>query len=100
MASKVIDGELVREIPAEAFASRLSDTAANSTNRRFGPSGVIKYRVVLLNGSAQSAVTVEAATGDEAAEKALARHPGQKVAFVGPATRNDAIPVIDVVDGE
>ena len=100
MASKVIDGEVVREIPAEAFASRLSDTAANSTNRRFGPSGAMKYRVVLVNGSAQSVVNVEAATGDDAAAAALARHPGQKVAFVGPATRDDAIPAIDVIEGE
>lgn len=98
--TKVIDGAEAREISARAFSRKPSKTAANSTNRLYGPSGVMPYRVVLMNGTAQTIINVEAATGDEAADKALARHPGQKVAYVGPATRDDAIPAIDAVNGE
>lgn len=98
--NRVIDGEVAREIPAEAFGTRLSETAANIANRLYPKSGVMRYRVVVMNGAAQAVTHVEAATGDEAAEMALAKYPGQKVAYVGPATGADAIPAIDVVDGE
>ena len=89
-------GENAREISYDAFSRAPSPTAASSTNRLFGTSGAMDYRVVLVNGSAQSAVTINAASGDDAAAAAAARYPGQKVAFVGPATRSDAIPTIDV----
>ncbi len=89
-------GENAREISYDAFSREPSATAASSTKRLFGSSGAMDYRVVLVNGSAQSAVVVNATTGDDAAAQALARHPGQKVAFVGPATRSDAIPTIDI----
>lgn len=82
---KVIDGEVAREIPAAAL-DRVSNTAASVSRRLFGPSGVMPYQVILANGSARTAVVVDAATGDEAAEKALRKHPGQKVAYVGPAS--------------
>lgn len=98
--AKVIDGVEAREISAEAFARQPSDTAANASKRLFGPSGKMKYRVVMMNGKAQTVVNVEAETGDEAAEKALLRHQGLQVAYVGPATKDDAVPAIDVVDGE
>lgn len=88
--------EGAREISYDAFSREPSPTAASATNRLFGVSGEIDYRVVLMNGSAQSSVIVQAATGDEAAATALSRHPGQKVAFVGPSTRSDAVPTIDV----
>lgn len=93
-------GEDVREISYDAFSREPSPTAANSSKRLYGPSGVMTYRVVLMNGSAQTVVNVEAATGDEAAEKALTGHVGQKVAYVGPATRSDVVPAIDVIEGE
>ena len=88
-------GENAREISYDAFSREPSATAANSSKRLFTGSGAMDYRVVLMNGSAQSAVVVNAATGDEAADKALARHPGMKVAYVGPATRADGIPALD-----
>ncbi len=70
----------------------ISPTAASAHNRLYEASGVMKYRVVLAQtGGARTATTVDAATGDEAAEKALVRHPGWKVAYVGPATRDDVI---------
>lgn len=66
-----------------------SPTAASRMDRKFGPSGTMRYMVVLVNGSAKSGTVVEAATGDEAAEMALAKYPGQRVAYVGPA--NDGV---------
>ena len=97
--TKVVGGEEAREISLEAFSREPSKTAYN-INRRCQPSGEMTYRVVVVNGTAQSVVNVEAATGDEAADKALRLRPGQKVAYVGPATKDDPIPVIDVVDAE
>jgi hypothetical protein len=88
-------GENAREISYDAFSRVPSETAASSSKRLFGPSGAMDYRVVVVNGTAQTAITVNAATGDDAAAAALARHPGQKVAFVGPATRADGIPALD-----
>lgn len=97
---KILDGAEAREISFDAFSRQPSETAANASKRLYGTSGVMPYRVVLVNGSARSAVTVDAATGDEAAEKALARHPGQKVAFVGPATKDDVYRPTDDFAGE
>lgn len=66
-----------------------SPTAFNAT-KRCQSSGAMDYRVLLaMQGGAQMSTVVEAATGDEAAEKALAKHPGWKVAYVGPATKDD-----------
>jgi hypothetical protein len=88
-------GENAREISYDAFSRVPSETAAKLIQapvRR--PARWITASCV-VNGTAQSAVTVNAATGDDAAAAALARHPGQKVAFVGPATRADGIPALD-----
>jgi hypothetical protein len=74
-----------REISYEAFARPVSDTAANAHNRLFPKSGAIAYRVVLANGKALSSTVVTAETGDEAAEKALAKFPGLNVTNVTPA---------------
>ena len=98
--TKIIDGAEAREISAKAFSREPSKTAASSINRLYGPSGAMTYRVVLMNGTAQTIINVDAATGDEAADKALARHPGQKVAYVAPATRSDVVPALDGVNGE
>lgn len=93
-------GANAREISFDAFSREPSKTAASASNRLFGSSGAMDYRVVLVNGSAQTAVIVNALTGDDAAARALGRHPGQKVAFVGPATRADAIPTLDLIDAD
>lgn len=75
-----------REIPFEAFARRESETAANATKRLFPKSGAMDYRVVLgQSGGALTQTVVNAETGDEAAEKALAKFPGWKVTNVAPA---------------
>jgi hypothetical protein len=66
-----------------------SPTAANAHDRKFPDGGVQPYRVLLApggGGAVGRASTVDAETGDEAANKALARNPGWKVAYVGPAT--------------
>ena len=63
-----------------------SETAASATDRKFPNSGVMKYMVVLQNGDVRTGKVVEAATGDEAAEKALQLNGGGKVAYVGPAS--------------
>jgi hypothetical protein len=88
-------GENAREISYDAFSRVPSETAASASKRLYGPSGAMDYRVVLFNGSAQQALRVNAVSGDEAAEKALARHPGLKVGYVGPATSSDAVPALD-----
>lgn len=88
-------GENAREISYDAFSREPSPTAASASKRLFGPSGAMDYRVVLMNGSAQTAMRVNAATGDDAAAMALARHLGLKVAYVGPATGSDAVPALD-----
>lgn len=98
---KIIDGVEAREVSADdpRFASKISPTAQTVGSKRlYGNSGVMKYRVVLANGSARSAVVVEAATGDEAAEKALRGHVGQKVAYVGPV--GDEARLVDDMVGE
>lgn len=76
-----------REISFEAFARPVSPTAASAHNRLYGKSGALNYRVILGQmGGAMTATVVNAETGDEAAEKAIARHPGWKVTNVTPAT--------------
>jgi hypothetical protein len=75
-----------REVSYEAFARPVSPTAASASNRIFGESGAQNYRVVLgQSGGAMTSTVVNAATGDKAAEKALAQHPGWKVTNVTPA---------------
>lgn len=61
-----------------------SPTAASAHNQLFGPSGVQTYRVMLATALGNAVADVDAATGDEAAAKALETHPGAKVAYVGP----------------
>ena len=75
--------------------TKISPTAATVGNRLYGPSGVMKYLVILSAGGAKSSTIVEAATGDDAAEKALQANPGKKVAYVGPATANDTVRLAD-----
>lgn len=75
-----------REISYDAFSRAPSPTAANAHNRLFGTSGAIDYRVVLGQGAGGlTSTVVNAKTGDEAAEKALERHQGWRVASVAPA---------------
>lgn len=61
-----------------------SPTAASAGNPLFSSSGVITYRV-LLAGAGVAGVDVDAASGDEAADMALAQYPGAKVTHVAPA---------------
>ncbi len=85
MSRQTADGELMREITS--FDSGISPTAASASNPLYGPSGVIKYRVVLAqSGGARTVAVVDAATGDEAANLGLSKYPGWKVAYVGPAS--------------
>jgi hypothetical protein len=65
-----------------------SPTAASAHNPLFGPSGVQTYRVRVAGPGGMSYVDVEAATGDEAAAKALESNPGAKVANVSPAPQS------------
>lgn len=62
-----------------------SDTAATAGDPKFPPSGVQKYRVTMLNGAARHFVDVDAATGDEASDKAAEIQPGLKVVHIEPA---------------
>jgi hypothetical protein len=68
----------------------VSETAATAGNRLYSESGPMVYRVQVLNGSAITICDVEAKSGDEAAERALAKHPGQKVGHVEPAPQKQA----------
>ena len=74
-----------------------SETAETAGKRLHGTSGVMRYVVILSAGGAKTSTVVEAATGDEAAEKALQRYPGQKVAYVGPASGTDVVRLADEV---
>ena len=78
-----------REISLEEFAQggrTISETAANATNRLYSKSGAIDYRVTVgQTGGALNGCVVKAETGDDAAEKALAKFPGWKVINVTPA---------------
>ena len=70
------------------FHSRDSDTAANSTHRKFATTGTIAYDVLVQTGmGGRATARVEAASGDDAAAKALEQYPGAKVAHVEPAPR-------------
>jgi hypothetical protein len=63
-----------------------SPTASTVGNKLFGPSGEQTYRVQMVSVAGMSAsVDVQAATGDEAAEKGLAQLPGGKVVHVSPS---------------
>jgi hypothetical protein len=85
-------GQTMKPIEAlEADTGKLhhreySATAASVTDRKFPNSGVIRYLVVIQNGDVRTGKVVEAATGDEAAAKALTLNGGGKVAYVGPAS--------------
>lgn len=97
--SKVEIPAEAREIPFDAFSRTESPTAANAHNRLFPKSGAMDYRVVLgQSGGAMTGAVVNAETGDEAAEKALARHPGWKVVNVAPAT--DEFRLVDDFNGQ
>ena len=64
----------------------ISETASTRGSPvQYPESGPMVYRVTLSNGMALTYYDVEAKGGDDAAEKALARHPGMKVAHVEPA---------------
>lgn len=85
----------MKPVPIEAPVREASSTAASVGNRLYGPSGAIKYLVILAgSGGGQQGCVVTAATGDDAAAEALHKHPGYKVAYVGPAA--DAPPSITV----
>lgn len=68
--------------------STLSPTAATVGNRLFGESGVMTYRVTIKNGDLFIPVDVDAATGDDAAAKAIAKAGGGKVTHVEPAPQS------------
>jgi hypothetical protein len=63
-----------------------SPTAASAWDRKYPASGVQTYRcaVATANGM-QTFADVEAATGDEAAEKALVLYPGAKIGSIAPS---------------
>jgi len=76
-------------VEGAVFHTRDSDTAANSSNRKFGVTGTIAYDVLVQTGMGGRAMArVEAASGDDAAALALAQYPGAKVAHVEPAPRS------------
>lgn len=64
-----------------------SPTAASAHNRLFKTSGVIAYKVMVATAMGLQSIEVDAATGDDAAEQALAKFPGAKVAHVEPAPK-------------
>ena len=68
-----------------------SPTAASVGNKLFPDSGVQTYRAVMQTAMGGVVhVDVEAATGDEAAEKALREVPGGKVSNISPAPQKKA----------
>ncbi len=76
------DGEVIREVTS--FDAGISPTAASEFNPLYKASGVMKYRCVLKDGSF---IDVDAATGDEAASKAVSAR-GLFVQSVNPAPKN------------
>ncbi len=65
-----------------------SDTAASVGNRLFPDGGSQLYRVLIRGGmGGMMPVDVEATSGDQAAELALAKVPGGFVANVAPAPK-------------
>lgn len=64
-----------------------SPTAATAGDDRYKPSGAMVYRVMVSTGIGFQFEDVKAATGDDAAAKALEKFPGCKVAHVAPAPR-------------
>jgi hypothetical protein len=88
--SKIAVPEGAVEISAEEFNRAQSPTAASVSNRLYGGSGAMDYRVVLgQSGGAMQAVIVNAPGGDDAAAKALAKYPGWKVVNINPASSPD-----------
>ena len=76
----------------QATAREVSLTAATVGKPLFPTSGEMKYLVLLGGQGGQKGTVVTAATGNEAADRALALNPGWKVVYVGPAA--DAPPAI------
>lgn len=76
------DGEVMREIAS--MDAGISPTAASEFNPLYKPSGVMVYRCVLKDGSF---IDVSAATGDEAAAKAVSAR-GLFVQSVNPAPKD------------
>jgi len=75
-------------VEGAVFHTRDSDTAANSSNRKFTTTGTIAYDVLVQTGMGGRAMArVSASSGDEAAALALDQYPGAKVAHVEPAPR-------------
>jgi len=75
------DGEVMREITSLDVG--ISPTAASAFNPLYASSGVMKYRCVLKDGSF---IDVDAATGDDAAAKAISAR-GLFVQSVNPAPK-------------
>ena len=75
--------EKVTEVMHEvaSFADEVSPTAASAFNPLYSSSGVITYRCTMRDGGH---VDVDAATGDEAAMKAIAKRPGGFVTSINP----------------
>lgn len=76
------EGEAMR--PITSLDSDISPTAASAFNPLFGPSGAMRYRVVMRDGQVTD---VTAATGDEAAVAALHVYPAGFVMTVNPAPK-------------
>jgi len=75
---------------ANFYHRETSPTAANAFDRKFPPSGKMAYEVLIATGMGLMPYEVEAHTGDEAAELALQKFPGAKVAHVEPAPQKAA----------
>lgn len=90
----------MKEVAADdpRFSRQISKTASSIANRLFGPSGEMDYRVDLASGGARKVTVVRADTGDSAADQALRKNPGWKVAYVGPAS--DGSRITDDMVGE
>ena len=82
MTETTKNGEVVREIAS--LTSDISETAASAFNPLYPASGPMVYRCVMRDGQVAD---VRAATGDEAALNALARHPGGFVTSINPAPK-------------
>jgi hypothetical protein len=67
-----------------------SDTAATIGKPLYGPSGAMSYRVTVVGGMGHVFADIVAASGDDAAEIAHKRYPGNKVTHIEP-TPQDAV---------
>lgn len=78
-------------VEGAVFHTRDSASAANSSDRKFGVTGVIAYDVLVQTGmGGRATARVDAASGDEAAALALEQFPGAKIAHVEPAPKTGA----------